>query len=69
MRDTKDFVNDFMKKYNSGQYPKIHQTNNGPDLTDAFVESQVTAFSTLLQTDIADDIMSGPESIVQGDLK
>lgn len=63
MRDTADFMNDFMEKYKAGKYPKVHQTNDGPELTDAYVSAQISAFSKMLDSDLADDIMAGPKCI------
>lgn len=63
MRETTEFVKDFMERYGSGKYPKIHQTNDGPELSDSFVSAEVSSFSRFLDSELADDIMSGPKSL------
>ncbi len=63
MRETEEFVKDFMERYSSGKYPKIHQTNDRPELNDSFVSTEVSSFSRLLDSELADDIMSGSKSL------
>lgn len=40
----------FMKKLENGEFVKVIQPNNGPDITPEFIEEQVQSFAGLLKS-------------------
>lgn len=42
----------FMKKLEDGEFVKVIQPNNGPELTPEFIEEQVRSFAGLLNSGI-----------------
>lgn len=42
----------FMKKLENGEFVKVIQPNNGPELTPEFIDKQVESFAGLLNSEI-----------------
>ena len=54
MRKTSEFMSDFMKKLDSGEFDKyiIEPASEGVELTEKFVENKIEEFDKLLKSDI-----------------
>lgn len=57
MRETSEFMQDFMSNLDADCYGKDYLINEGPDLSDEFVEEKLCQFEQMLQNEILDCMM------------
>lgn len=57
MRKTKDFINDFMRDIDNDIYNKEYLVNEGPKLTQKYVDDKVDEFDKMISDGIFSEIM------------
>lgn len=64
MRDSKEFVNDFMKNFQEGKLDIEREINEKPiELTQEFVDEQVDNFGKILSLKIVKDVLNKGKNI------
>lgn len=56
MMKADEFMKDFMDELDNDRFKKDHQPNNGPEITDAFIEERMQSYTELLQSGLMDCI-------------
>lgn len=59
MRPTESFVKDFLDNLKNGTMKKDSQSNNGPELTEAFVKKKVDNFKKVMEMDLVGQVLNG----------
>lgn len=52
MTESKDVMNNFMKKLVADEYIKENQPNNGPEIDLEFIDEQLMSYSKLLKSGV-----------------
>lgn len=57
MTDARVVMDNFMEKLNTDKYIRENQPNNGPDINTDFIEKQLAAYTTLLESGILEQAL------------